>query len=224
LRQFKTDKVGFIYSWSPWKPAGSDELGIEFIPMLWGWKQLGDFKNIVGPGFARRALGPNEPDHGEQSAMSPQSAVDLWWQAMEPLKQHGYELISPATTSAPDGKVWLQQFVAACGGCHIDSIAVHWYGTDPQAFIAYLEDHHNTFGRNIYVTEWACQNFGGGPQCDQGQVENFMNTVTAYMDNTPWVTAYFAFGVMHDMVGVNPLNQLMAPNGGPTALGWNYLT
>jgi len=31
-------------------------------------------------------------------------------------------------------------------------------------------------------------------------------------------------GIMHDMDGVNPLNQLMASNGQPTALGWNYLT
>jgi hypothetical protein len=31
-------------------------------------------------------------------------------------------------------------------------------------------------------------------------------------------------GIMHNMVGVNPLNQLMAANGQPTALGWSYLT
>jgi hypothetical protein len=35
---------------------------------------------------------------------------------------------------------------------------------------------------------------------------------------------FSAQGIMHDMDGVNPLNQLMASNGQPTALGWNYLT
>jgi hypothetical protein len=70
-----------------------------------------------------------------------------------------------------------------------------------------------------------------------------MNTVTAWMDSTWYVEAYFAFGklpailwiwtwlnfstpqgVTHNMVGVNPLDQLMASNGQPTELGWNYLT
>jgi hypothetical protein len=31
-------------------------------------------------------------------------------------------------------------------------------------------------------------------------------------------------GVMHDMVGVNPNNQLMASNGQPTDLGYDYLS
>jgi hypothetical protein len=60
------------------------------------------------------------------------------------------------------------------------------------------------------------------------------------MDNTPWVAHYFPFGkhlfafllfnsnfnrflgVMHDMQGVNAFNQLMAPSGAPTALGYQY--
>jgi O-glycosyl hydrolase len=39
----------------------------------------------------------------------------------------------------------------------IDAIALHWYGTDPQAFIAYVQDFHNTFGKNLWITEFACQ-------------------------------------------------------------------
>jgi len=29
-------------------------------PMLWGWKQVDDFVQLVKPGYARYALGPNE--------------------------------------------------------------------------------------------------------------------------------------------------------------------
>ncbi|KDR83536.1 hypothetical protein GALMADRAFT_55152, partial [Galerina marginata CBS 339.88] len=212
------------YSWSPWKPAGSDALGLEFAPMLWGPKQIGDFQNLVKPGYARWALGFNEPDINGQSNLDPGYAATLWKQHLQPLKGQGYNLVSPAVTSGPGGKVWLKNFINACSGCSIDAVAVHWYGTDPQSFISYLQDFHATFGRNLWITEFACQNFSGGAQCNAGQVQHFMDTVTAFMDSTDYVSKYFAFGVMHNMQGVNPLNQLMAGNGQPTALGWDYLT
>jgi hypothetical protein len=34
---------------------------------------------------------------------------------------------------------------------------------------------------------------------------------------------FFLAGFMQNMVGVNPDNQLMAPNGGPSALGAQYI-
>ncbi|CAA7259519.1 unnamed protein product [Cyclocybe aegerita] len=224
LKNFKTAKVSAIYTWSPWKPAGSDALGLEFAPMLWGPKQISDFTRLVKPGYAHTVLGFNEPDHNGQANLDPGYAASLWKQYIQPLKNQGYSLISPAVTSAPAGKTWMRNFFNACTGCTFDAVAVHWYGTKADEFIAYVTDYHNTFGRDIWVTEFACQNFAGGAQCNAGQVVEFMNTVTGWMDNTSWVKKYFAFGVMHDMVGVNTLNQLMAPNGQPTELGWNYLT
>lgn len=38
----------------------------------------------------------------------------------------------------------------------VDFVALHWYGTDAQAFIAYVQDFHTTFGKPIWVTEFAC--------------------------------------------------------------------
>ncbi|PPQ74906.1 hypothetical protein CVT26_011401 [Gymnopilus dilepis] len=225
LKNFVTSKVSTVYTWSPFKPSQVDQLGLDFAAMLWGTKQIGDFVNLVKPGYARYALAFNEPDIQGQSNLDPGYAASLWKQYLEPLKAHGYTLISPAVTSGPGGKPWLQSFLGACSGCSVDNIALHWYGTDPQAFISYVEDFHNTFKKNIWVTEFACQSFVSSvPQCSASQVTNFMNTVTAWMDSTSYVSKYFAFGVMHDMQGVNPLDQLMAANGQPTELGWNYLT
>lgn len=69
-----------------------------------------------------------------------------------------------------------------------------------------------------------------------------MQTVTEFMDNSPMVEMYFAFGMlvlfliflsissfptlgfMTDMAGVNPENQLMGSNDQPTALGKLYLS
>ena len=37
-----------------------------------------------------------------------------------------------------------------------DYVAVHWYGTDQQALIRYLQQWRNTFNKPIMLTEFAC--------------------------------------------------------------------
>ncbi|KAG6885348.1 hypothetical protein C0993_002824 [Termitomyces sp. T159_Od127] len=224
LTYFKSDQSTRLYTWSPWIPPKATELGFQGVPMLWGEKQVSDFARIVVQGYAHTVLGFNEPNQQGQSDMTPQRGAQLWQQYIQPLKAKGYSLISPAPTNAPSGKTWLQQFFAACSGCTFDGLAVHFYGTDPQAFIDHLNDMHATFNLPIWVTEYACQSFSGGAQCDEGQVWNWMKTTKTFMDNTPWVTAYFAFGAMYDMGNVNPLNQLLGSNGQPTSLGWYYIS
>ncbi|GLB33625.1 putative expressed protein [Lyophyllum shimeji] len=224
LASFKTPKVGPIYTWSPWIPSAAKSLGYEPVPMFWGEKQASEFQRIVVPGYARTVLGFNEPNQQGQSDMSPERGVELWLQYIEPLKSKGYSLISPACTNAPSGKKWLQDFLAICNGrCHLDGVALHFYGTDPQAMIDYLIDMHNTFNLPIWPTEFACESFSGGKQCSKDDVFNFMSKVKNFMDNTGWVQHYFAFGAMYDMGNVNPLNQLLGSNGKPTDLGYMYI-
>ncbi|TFY79635.1 hypothetical protein EWM64_g4374 [Hericium alpestre] len=225
LKQWKTAKTNFLYTWAPQIPDGARSAGFTPVPMLWGKNQVGDFQKLVKPGYATHAMGMNEPNQSGQSDMSPQDGAQLWIQYIEPLKSQGYTLISPATTSAPSGKTWMQDWLKACnGGCNPDRIAVHWYDVSADFFKSYVTDFHNTFNKDIWVTEFACQNFNGGAQADAGQVWSFMQEVTGWMDSTPWVEAYFAFGAMKDMQGVNTLDQLMDPSSGtPNALGKFYL-
>lgn len=75
-----------------------------------------------------------------------------------------------------------------------DALALHWYDVGADNFIRYVEDFYQTFNLPIWVTEFACQNFNGGPQCTQEEVFEFMATVTAWMDQAAYVQAYFAFG------------------------------
>lgn len=49
-----------IYTWSPYLPSSASEYGLEGIPMLWGWNQVDDFKNLVVQGYANKVLGMNE--------------------------------------------------------------------------------------------------------------------------------------------------------------------
>ncbi|KAG5648664.1 hypothetical protein DXG03_000010 [Asterophora parasitica] len=224
LANFKTSKVSPIYTWSPWIPTKAKELGFEPVPMLWGEKQAAEFKRLVVKGYANTVLGFNEPNQQGQSDMSPQRGAQLWKEYIQPLKAQGYSLISPACTNAPSGKQWLKDFFKACDGCTFDGVALHFYGTDPQVFIDYITDFHNTFNLPIWPTEFACQNFSGsGAQCSRDQVFGFMSKVKNFMDNTSWVAHYFAFGAMYDMNDVNPLNQLLGSNGKPTDLGYLYI-
>jgi len=223
LHQFKTRRSSVIYTWSPWIPQGAKKLGFRPAVMLWGAKQIGDFTKLVKPGYANIALGYNEPNQRGQSDMSPQYGAQLWKQYLQPLSHQGYSLGSPAVTSAPSGITWMRDFFAACGGCTFNFVAVHWYGTESAEFISYIQKFHSAFGKPIWPTEYACQNFGGGAQCSRDQTFAFHRTVMKYMDGQSWVPHYFPFGFMHDMSNVNPDNQLMGSNGGPNALGNQYL-
>lgn len=100
-----------------------------------------------------------------------------------------------------------------------DGLATHWYGTDASEFQTYMENFHNTFNMDIWVTEYACevrhsmfvfilvlltvhllQNFSGGAQCTEDGVWSFMETTKTWMEETDWIAAYFAFGEILSVV------------------------
>lgn len=98
------------------------------------------------------------PEQSGQSNLTVQRGVQLWMTYVQPLKGQGIKLGSPAPSSAPAGKAWLQNFLSLCGGnCTVDFVALHWYGINSTQFVEYLQDFHNTFQLPIWVTEWACQ-------------------------------------------------------------------
>ncbi|KAG9118598.1 hypothetical protein FRC07_006810, partial [Ceratobasidium sp. 392] len=166
LDKFKGNNVGGVYSWSPYDPTN----GVyPFFPMLWGPKQTDSFAKQVDASKPNYCLGFNEPNHEAQANMSPGDAARLWRDKMEPARSKGCKLVSPAVTSAPSGKTWLQQFFNACQGCNVDYVAVHWYGTKSDQFKSYVTDFYNTFKKPIIVSEYACQDFAGGPQCTNDQ-------------------------------------------------------
>lgn len=222
LAKFATNNGGILYTWSPYLPT--DLHGFHGVPMLWGPNQVDDFTKLVKPGYSNWVLGMNEPDQGGQSNMSPQDAAALWQQHIQPLASQGYKLVSPACTSDPRSKQWMKDFFTACSGCTFDAVAVHYYDTSADGLIAYLKDFHDTFGKPIWLTEFACQNFNGGAQCSYDEIQQFMSKAVNFMESTDWVQQYCWFGAMHDMVNVNYLNQLMSSDGSPTSLGWQYLS
>jgi hypothetical protein len=189
--------------------------------MLWGTNQIGQFESTVKAGYANIVLGFNEPDIPSQSNLDPGEAAGIWMAHGQPLRAQGYRTITPAVAFK---KPWMQTFLSSCTGCQFDFMAAHVYETDAQSVIDYLTDLHNTFGMNIWVTEFACQSFTGKAQCNEGQVFEFMRTLIAWMDATPWIDKYFYYGLMNaQLININPLNALMNQDGTPTPLGKIYI-
>jgi hypothetical protein len=51
-------------------------------------------------------------------------------------------------------------------------VPIHWYDTTPSNFQSYIENFHQQTGLDIWVTEYACQNFNGGAQCSDSDSES----------------------------------------------------
>ncbi|KZV75663.1 glycoside hydrolase family 128 protein [Peniophora sp. CONT] len=220
-------KVSWYYTWGPSPDSAAT---IEFVPMLWGTKQLDEWSSInqtIEENKVVNVLGFNEPENPAQSNMTAQEGADLWRQYLEPLKaSHGVRLGAPAPDGDEAGKTWLQDWLTLCnGGCNPDFLALHWYGTDVGNFIAYLNDYHYTFNLSVWVTEWACQNFVDvSQQCSADDIVSFMNQTQAYMDETDWVERYSWFGAMTKMPdGVNSDDAIMSSDGKINSLGQQYI-
>ncbi|KAL5508363.1 hypothetical protein ACEPAH_5982 [Sanghuangporus vaninii] len=226
LRNFVTNNVQYIYTWSEQCPSLAKELGLTCMPMLWGNAQdkLDSFKSTVVAGYANIAMGFNEVNEAGQANMDVNTAVSVWKEYLEPLVGEGYTLLSPCTSSNPNGFDWMIDFMQQCSGCHISGITLHYYGTSAQDMIDYIEKWHNQFNMPVWITEFACQNFNtanenNGQQCSESQVWEFYKTIANFVESTDYVVSWSAFGFMKNMQGVNDLDRLMQDDGSPTALG-----
>jgi len=129
-----------VYNWDIWKPTNMPK-GVPYWPMLHRQELTKDWLTVCKKGYAKVALGLNEPDHQNQANMSPKQAAAIWRKYMLPLKKRGYTLISPAVTSAPSGLKWLKAWKKECPSCwkSIDGgVALHYYGKSATGFKNYM--------------------------------------------------------------------------------------
>ncbi|KAK6971874.1 glycoside hydrolase family 128 protein [Favolaschia claudopus] len=226
MDQFLSAKVSCSVQYYNWNFQPSDDasgLPVEFVPMLWGQTQAEEFSDTIVSTLqstnATVILSMNEP---QESNLTPEQAVELWKQHLEPLKAaHGVRLGSPAPSGAPGSWQWLTAFLQQCGEeCTVDFLVLHWYGTNATAFKEFLVDYHTA------VTEWACQNMAGpDDQCSMSDVSSFMQETQGFMDNTDWIERYAWYGskTPDAMHGVNTNNAMMNSSGRINALGTQYI-
>ncbi len=220
--------VRWWYDWSNTAPGGAPP-GMEFVPMIWG---TGNLSGPI-PSDAHFLMGFNEPNFANQSNMSAQQVAENW-PAIEALaKAQGIPIVSPgvnfcgsatdssncADPSVTDPYTYLKEFFAACSGCEVDYIAVHWYNCDVESLQAYIEGNSSLegftqFGKPIWLTEFCCDN--SHPVSDQ---QSYMEQAVQYLENNTNVFRYSWFSA-----APIPNALLTAPDGSLSDLGQTYVS
>jgi hypothetical protein len=221
--------VTWWYDWSN-EPADAGS-AFEFVPMIWGSAGLSG----PLPAGAKYLLGFNEPNFKAQSNLTPTQAAADWPQVEALAKAAGVPIVSPAVNycgspsdssgcsdpALTDPYTWLTDFMAACPGCEVDAIAIHWYNCDLPSLQAYIEGNTSTggglagfvqFGKPIWVTELACS--ASSSVADQ---ETYMKAAVPYLEGSPYVQRYSWFSA-----GPIPNALLVDSNDAPTDLGKLY--
>jgi hypothetical protein len=220
--------------WYNWAISGSGGApGIEFVPMVWGSSTI---KSAL-PAGAHYVLGFNEPNFKAQSDLSPQQAVADWPDIEAHAKAAGIPIVSPAVnycgsssdssgctvSTITDPYTYLKDFFAACAGCEVDAIAVHWYNCDLPSLKAYIEGNPSTggglegfvqFGKPIWFTEFSC----GGSSSVADQTA-YMKAAVPYLEGNANIARYSWFSA-----GPIPNAELMNSDGSLTDLGKTYVS
>lgn len=143
-------RSSWYYSWGASDESQED---YEFIPMrhnkYWdGWDMIGSRL------WTSNVLGYNEPDHTDQSDLSPDYAISEWNNFMN----SGLRVGSPA----PDAieKDWLKRFLATADSLNyrVDFVATHmyWNSQDPANLTSKINSlcQKEYGGRPMWITEW----------------------------------------------------------------------
>lgn len=220
--------VSWWYDWS--NTGAAPPAGISFVPMIWG------SANLAGPIPAGSpfVLGFNEPNFKAQSNLTPQQAAADWPKVEALAKGANIPLVSPAvnfcgSASNPSGcsdptvtdpYTWLKDFFAACSGCQIDAVAVHWYNCDLPSLKGYLDGNGSglqgfvQFGKPIWLTEFCCD--GSHSAADQ---KTYMQAAIPYLEANPNVARYSWFSA-----GPIASAELTKADGSLTDLGTTYVS
>jgi hypothetical protein len=230
IMTWPVDKFDWAYNWraTPYSPCPPG--APPYLPMVWGWNQVEAFRQATNANHPRVVLFLNEANrcvYGDDysACVSPPDAVRIWWDVLYPLKQKGTLIGASAPTSAPDGIDWERNFRNALGQRGSDFLCLHFYGTSFDEFIGFVNTWFKAFpGEPILFTEVGCQNFGDGPQCNRGMIEDFITRIQKWCIGERLCLGIGFFGAMRDMANVNPENRLINwDDYSPNDLGWRII-
>ncbi|KAF2858670.1 glycoside hydrolase family 128 protein [Piedraia hortae CBS 480.64] len=224
---FKTpnSKISWLYNWSP--TPNSNMNGLEFALMQWGTNGIDKLYEKVEAYHAKVVLGFNEPERPDQSNMSPESAAREWIRVFEPLRKSGVKCGSPAISAAPEGLVWLKDFLGRIrdGGSDVDFYCFHWYGAELGQFYDYIwSTYYQLPGEKkpLWITEFACTTFDPAKPLSKDHVENFVRESCKYLDGLEFVAKYAWFGAMRDAGTVGNVVCMIGGDGQVTDIGCAY--
>ena len=190
-------KASWYYDWSPYASNKVNDPNAQFIPMIWGSKDMNpDALKAAKDSSSPMLLTFNEPDLASQGNMSVDEALSHWDQ----LEATGKKLSSPAVSNGPDGVKWLDEFMskAQASGKQVDSISLHWYGSSGSstqqnldAMKAYIDQVHQKYpDKPINLTEFGVDASGLTANKDQA----FLEGAEKMLNGMDYVQMYAPYG------------------------------
>jgi len=185
----KLSGVSWVYNWQETPGILEecyDQLGIQYVPMLWG---LNAQYNVVY-GNSPYLLTFNEPNFPDQSNMTPQQAAAAWPQVEAVAAKYGMQIGSPSASyggANMDPIQWLDQFFAACSGCKVDFINTHQYDCNYYSLYGAITVFYK-YNKPVWVTEYSC--YGSSVSADV----TFVNGIVPLFDNDAKIAKYAYFG------------------------------
>ena len=113
---------------------------------------------------------------------------------------------------------WMDAFIKAVGSNKPDALALHYYGTDSNAFISWITQMHTRYNLDVWVTEVA------STSNNLASVQSFQAAIMAWADQTSWVKglAWFAVSRHADQDAGLATSALMGSDGSKLDLGYKY--
>ncbi|KAK4947118.1 hypothetical protein LTR10_013889 [Elasticomyces elasticus] len=200
--------VGWAYNWGSENGGFTPSSSVNYIPTMWGLKM--DFESVWSDN-AQAAIDAgseylfsfNEPDMSTQANMSPEDAAAAYKTYMEPFAGKA-KLCAPSVTNGGGemGLTWLTNFLAACDGCTIDCVNIHWYAESSLTdyFKEQVTNATTVSGKPVFVSEFAPTDGSDSDKSD------FLQEVMPWMDSNNDVLGYAYFMVADGMLmsGTSP--------------------
>ncbi|KAH7090942.1 hypothetical protein BKA62DRAFT_724551 [Auriculariales sp. MPI-PUGE-AT-0066] len=89
-----------------------------------------------------------------------------------------------------------------------------------------MDKFHSRYGKNIWLTEYACHSFTGKGKCSSSQALAFMKTIAKHCESKTWCETHMIYGsFINSRTGVSKVNAIYSSSSGSmTSLGKAYLT
>lgn len=190
----------YIGWYSDYTPNTQDHTGVQGVPMLWGGEgsscsvtsaRLKSFESAVTMNAPKLMFGFFEPDCDcpLSSSMTVTAAASIWNSHLAPLATNGSILGSPSLCRQID-EDFLTPFKTQITH-DWDVTSVHINKLDLAGIKADVE-HYRTYGKPLFVSEFACVDDRNGftPCSDQAQINNFLKQAVTYFESQSDIIAY----------------------------------
>ena len=153
--------LSWVYNWGQTTSIVDrlSDKGIDFIPMAWSGINKDNMRDFLSEHpEIKYILAFNEPNFVKQANLTPQQAADKWPDIEEIADEFGLTIVGPALNHSPDAPYqdpikWYDDFFAACTGCRVDHIALHFYMPAASTISGNIAPFKK-YGKPIWLTEF----------------------------------------------------------------------